>query len=235
MVERTPRVLSKKKKEQAEQTLYDLHNYHCNIHTREIFLHGHYNDHEDPGVEYRMATTFEKNMRLLDQQDKTNILVHMHTCGGEWNDGMAMFNMIELSCSPVTILVYSWARSMSSIIPQAADLRILMPDADFMIHYGWYGEDNQWTAAMSAMEYGKKTEERMLRIYAKRCINGIYFQNLKSVTEEKVMQYLDKKMKEHVDWWMCAEEAVYLGFCDGILGQGKFKTIESIRIKRKMK
>jgi len=236
MVRNQSQAAAKKRKEQLEQILSDLHNLNCNLYTREVYMHGYYNDYDEPGVEYRMATTFEKNIRLLDQQDQTNILVHMHTFGGEWNDGMAMYDIIRFVKSPVTIIGYSWARSMSSIIPQAADLRILLPDCDFMVHYGWYGEENQWTAAMSSMEYAKRSEERMLRVYAKRCINGEYFQNrYKSLTEEKVMEFLDKKMRERGDWWIGSEEAVYYGFADGVLGQPGFETFEKTRIKKKVK
>ena len=170
---------------------------------------------------------------ILDQQDQTNILVHMHTFGGEWNDGMAMYDIIRFVRSPITIIGYSWARSMSSIIPQAADLRILLPDCDFMIHYGWLGTENEWKAAVSTMEYAKKSEERMLRIYARRCINGEYFQSrYKTLTEDKVMTFLDNKMKEKGDWWMCSDEAVYYGFADGILGQPGFENFDKTRIKK---
>jgi ATP-dependent Clp protease protease subunit len=222
-----------------EQILSDVHSYGVNVFTREVFLHGNYSageNNEEPGVEYRMATTFEKNMRILDQEGDANILVHMHTLGGEWSDGMGMFNAIEFARSPITILAYAHARSMSSIIFQAAANRVMMPDAEFMVHFGWEGNEDHYLAFISGAEASKKSAYRMLRIYAKRCIKGQHFQNrYKSLTEEKVMGFLIKKMQERGDWWLDAEQAVYYGMADGVLGQAGFENMEKIRIKKKIK
>lgn len=221
-----------------EQILTDVHYHNINVFTREVFLHGYYGsgDNEEPGVEYRMATTFEKNLRILDQEGQANILVHMHTFGGDWNDGMGMYNAIEFARSPVTILVYAHARSMSSIILQAASKRVLMPDADFMIHFGMEGNEDNYLAYMSAADTSKKAAERMLRIYAKRCINGEYFQSrYKSLTEEKVMAFLGRKIQERGDWWLDAEKACYYGFADCVLGWPGYETPEKIRISKKVR
>jgi len=220
-----------------EQILTGAHSHNVNVFTREIFLHGYYGsgDSEEPGVEYRMATTFEKNMRILDQEGQTNVLVHMHTFGGNWNDGMGMYNAIEFARSPTTILAYAHARSMSSIILQAASKRVMMPDSEFMIHYGTEGNEDHYLAFMSAADASKKVAERMLRIYAKRCINGEYFQNhYKTLTEDKVMAFLTRKMQERGDWWLDAEKSVYYGFCDGVLGDQGFETMDKIRNAKKI-
>ena len=56
----------------------------------------------------------------------------MHSVGGNWNDGMAIFDAIELCQSYVTIIVYGQAESMSSIILQAADKESY--DAKFLFY-----------------------------------------------------------------------------------------------------
>ena len=98
--------------------LYDLHNYGANVDTREIFLHNHYgaNDEDNPGVEYKMSNTFLKNMRALDIKSDKPITIHMQSVGGEWSDGMAIYDAISMSRSFVTIIAYGQAESMSSII-----------------------------------------------------------------------------------------------------------------------
>jgi ATP-dependent Clp protease protease subunit len=236
---RTPRINKPKSPTtKLEQIVTNLHLYNLNVFTREIFLHAYYcsDDTEEQGVEYRMATTFEKNIRMLDQENQSNILIHMHTMGGNWNDGMAIYNTIEFTRSPVTILGYCWARSMSSIILQAASKRVLMPDTDFMVHYGTQGDDDHYLAFMSGAEYSKKLTERMLQIYAKKCINAPYFQNkFKPPTEEKVKNFLEREMQKRGDWWMSAEEAVNFGFADGLLGQPGFETMDMIRTNKKLK
>jgi len=76
----------------------------------------------------------------------------------------------------------------------------------------------------------------MLRIYAKRCINGEHFQNrYKTLTEDKVMAFLARKMQERGDWWLDAEKAVYYGFADCVLGWPGYETLDKIRINKKVR
>jgi ATP-dependent protease ClpP protease subunit len=120
------------------ELLKDFHEYGANINTREIFLHNHYHaeDNQNPGVEYRMSNTFVKNLRALDMRANANITIHCHSIGGEWADGMAIYDAIKLCRSYVTIIIYGQAESMSSIFMQAADYRYMTPNAHFMSHYG---------------------------------------------------------------------------------------------------
>ena len=70
----------------------------------------------------------------------------------------------------------------------------------------------------------------MLDIYTERCIEGPFFQNrYKSLTKDKVRNYIKKKMQQKGDWWLNAEEAVYYGFADGVLGQDGYETIAKLR------
>ena len=224
------RSMAPRKKTELEQLISDVHNHGINHHTREIYMHGYLGEGEEPGVDFRMAAIFIKNMHVLDHQKEENILVHMQTFGGCWNNGMAMFNAIQFANSPVTLLAYAHSRSMSSIIPQAATKRVIMPDTDFMIHNGTYADEGEFTAVMSGMDYAKKAEERMLDIYAHRCIHGEHFQKrYKSLTLDKVKDFLKKRLEQKVDWWITAEEAVYYGFYDGVMGSEGFETIEEIR------
>jgi ATP-dependent protease ClpP protease subunit len=161
----------------------------------------------------------------------------MHeSCGGCWFDGMAMFDSIMFATAPITILAYTRVCSMSTIILQAADNRVLMPNADFMVHFGTESEENHYLGFMTGADFRKKYTPKMLSIYAKRCINGKFFQEYyKTPTEEKVMRFIDKQIKDKGDWWMTSDEAVHYGFADGVLGQPGFETVEKIRINRKQR
>ena len=80
--------------------LYDLHNYGANIDTREIFLHNYYSsDDDNPGVEYKMSNNFLKNIRALEIKSDRPIVIHMQSVGGEWSDGMAIYDAISMSRS----------------------------------------------------------------------------------------------------------------------------------------
>ena len=152
------------KKPDITQTLSDVHAHCVNLHSREIYLHPRYSD-DYGGIEYKMSTTFIKNLHLLNHGSRKNILVHMQTAGGSWEDGMAMFNAIKFSKAPVTILAYAQASSMSGILLQAADKRVLTPDCYCMIHHGSVYIDDNSMAAASAVEVNNSQCKRMLQIF----------------------------------------------------------------------
>ena len=119
-----------------------IHDRCLDIDRRQLWLHGiskagpEY-DGIEPGVEYLMVAQATKNLELFRQQSVSDpLLIHLQTCGGYWEQGMAIHNAISFMPFPVTMLVYTYARSMSSIILQAADHRVMMPDSYFMMHWG---------------------------------------------------------------------------------------------------
>jgi ATP-dependent protease ClpP protease subunit len=228
-------MVNKRRIDELPQILSDIHTYNINYHTRELYLHSRYGDDSDePGVDYRMATTFIKNLAVLEQQSHENILVHMHTIGGEWGDGMAIFDAIRFSKATVNVLAYAQASSMSGIILQAADKRILMPDCYVLIHHGSIVLEQNSVAAKSGADWSDINCKRMLQIFAERAIIGPYFKERKWGVGQ-VKSFIDRKIKEKVDWYLSAQEAVEYGLADGILGQEGFETIRSCRVGRKWK
>lgn len=208
------------KTDMEPELLKDFHDYGANINTREIFLHNHYHteDNQNPGVEYRMSNTFIKNLRALDLRNNNPIIIHMQSVGGEWSDGMAIFDAIAMCRSYVNIIVYGQAESMSSIILQAADYRYMTPNSHFMSHYGSSDINTDYLSAMSQADYEKRTADIMFKIYAKRCVDGQFFYDKfnKKPTESQVRQFLIRKLKSG-DWYLSAEDAVYYGFADAIM------------------
>jgi len=207
------------------ELLKDFHDYGANIATREIFLHNHYHaeDNQNPGVEYRMSNTFIKNLRALDMRSNANITIHCHSIGGEWPDGMAIYDAIQMCRSYVTIIIYGQAESMSSIFMQAADYRYMTPNAHFMSHYGSIDINTDYLSALSESDYHRKTADTMFNIYAGRCVEGKFFYEKfgKKPNVKQVRQYLITKLKSG-DWYLNAEEAVYYGFADSILRNWHF-------------
>jgi ATP-dependent Clp protease protease subunit len=199
--------------------LNDVHNFGCNLSSREIFLHNHYGSDEDnPGVEYKMANTFIKNLRILNQKSTDQIIIHMHSVGGEWSDGMAIYDAIRMSRCYVTIVAYGQVESMSSIIFQAADARYLTPHTYFMSHFGSTAASGEYQNVQNWIKYEKQICDIMLDIYAKRCTKGAYFEEKYQggQTMGKVKNFLNTKLKSG-DWYINAEEAVHYGFADKII------------------
>lgn len=219
----------------VEQLITEIHDHHINHLTREIYLHGYIEaDSEEPGVDYRMATSFIKNLHILDLQNSQNILIHMHTIGGNWSDGMAIYNAIQFSKSPVTVIGYAQASSMSGIVFQAADKRVLMPDCDMMIHHGSIALDDNTMAVKSAVDQNEKACTRMLHIFAEKAVHGKYFQDRK-FSLKRTMTFIDQKIRQVSDWYLAPDEAVYYGFADGILGDKGLETVAKARVGRKRK
>jgi ATP-dependent protease ClpP protease subunit len=222
-----------KKLGEIPQLIGDVHQHSINHHTRELYVHGHYAS-EEPGVDYRMATTFVKNLHILEHQGRSNILVHMHTVGGAWPDGMGMFDSIRHATSSITILTYAHAPSMSGILLQSADKRILMPNTHILIHHGSISLEDTCEAAEEAINQNKRDMQTMLRIFAGRAKYGEYFASRK-YSEKRIMGYIDQKIRHKNDWYLDAEEAVHYGFADGILGEQGFETVAKVRKSRKWK
>lgn len=214
----------------STDTISDIHSYGIDIKNREIYLHGYIgNTDEDPGVEYRMATCLYKNIRLLDTISNDPIIIHMHSIGGNWADGMAIYDAISLCQSHVTIIAYGQAESMSSIILQAADRRVLTPNAYFMLHFGSFHCSGDHLNAHNYAKLDKRNTETMLSIYSKACIKSPYFkEHYKDITIEKIKNYLRRKLKDG-DWYLDANEAINYGFADNILDTRKCKNIESLK------
>jgi len=213
------------------QAIFDLHNFSINPHSREIYLHPYLDNLDDDAgeVEFRMSATFVKNINLLNNLGSSNILIHQQTIGGNWCDGMAIFNAICFSKSSVSIIGYAHVRSMSSITFQAADKRVLMPDTEVVVHLGFVGGEDRSRAMYEYIASAKKADDRMLEIYSKRCVNGKFFKE-RGDKEKQVYRYIkDKVTRQHDDWIMTAEEATYYGFADGVFGQKGFETVEKIR------
>ena len=109
---------------QRSELIYDIHNFSVNADTRELFLNPDYNvENDEAEVDHRMAVTLIKNITFLNSQNDNPIIVHMCSCGGSWEYGLAIYDAIKSSQSEVYIITYAHASSMSSIILQAGDYR----------------------------------------------------------------------------------------------------------------
>ena len=224
-------------KDSLQNLVHDVHTFSINAPSRQIYLHSIYGqtaDEEEPGIEYRLSTTFIKNLHILDAISSENVLVFCHSVGGVWSDGMAAFDAIRAARSPVTILTYAQASSMSGILLQAADKRVLSPSCEFMIHFGSIFVHDNSLAVKSAVDANERYSKQMLKIFATRAMTGRFFKS-RGYNYSKTVAYINRKIRDKSDWYLSAEEAVDFGFADGILGEKGFETMEKIRIGKKYK
>jgi len=205
-------------------SLSDLHSYNINQRTNEIFLFGEdaytftrsENDGEEPGVEYTMANRFIRNLTYLQHRSEDTITIHMKSCGGDWGEGMAIYDAIKICPNYVKIINYTHARSMSSLIFCAADERIMHKHSTFMFHTGtssMSGTVKQWRTENVQLEIGMT---QMLDVYVSTMKSG---GSMKDKTEKQIRKWLINEMDKKEDCYFSAEQAVEYGFADSIIGQ----------------
>lgn len=219
---------SKKNMEIQNNTLYDIHNYNVDVENREIYLHSYFDTEDESGVDYRSAIVFEKNLRYLNTLSLEPILVHMHLPGGDWQDCLGIYDNIKNSKSPICIVAYAKVESSSTVLLQAADLRILSMNTNFLIHYGSISVDNEHKAALSMVQWSENESQKMIDIFAERCMNSKISQT-KKWKKMMAKKHIITQLATKRDWILNAEEAVDYGFADGILGTKKFPNIEYIK------
>jgi ATP-dependent protease ClpP protease subunit len=213
---------------QQDTDLNSIHTYHIDVKNREIYLHSDLNLEEENGIDYKVAVFFEKNIRYLNILSSDPILVHMHLPGGIWEDCLGMFDTIKYSKAKITILAYAKVESASSILLQAANKRILMPNTHVLIHYGSLSIDNEHKAAMSSFQWSEKESQKMIDIFADKCLSSplaVGKNWKKMIIKKHIMSQLAAKS----DWILDADEAVYYGFADGVLGSKKYPNIDSLK------
>jgi len=142
---------------------------------------------------------------------------------------MAIYDAIKACPCQITLLAYAHARSMSSIIPQAADVRVMMPSADFLIHNGTlgFGECN-YQSVVSEVEWAKKSTDVMLDIYVEKCRDGQFFKR-DNMDDKQIRGWLEKQMAYRQEVYFTAKQAVDLGFMDAVLGDENYESIEVLR------
>lgn len=197
-----------------------FHQYNIDVKNREILISGEESMSEpcndEPGVDHILSARLIRNIRILvNENDKAPILIHMKTCGGDWNEGMAVYDAVKTCPVYVTILNYTHARSMSSLILQAADNRVMMPNSEFMFHHGEYGQEGEFITVMNTVEWYKRTMDTMCNIYVD-AMKSTKHSKWRKITKPKIRVWLDDQMDKKNDVYLSAQEAVDNGFADSI-------------------
>lgn len=209
-------------------SIKDIHDYNIDVKSRTIYLNNYPSiiDDSNAGVDHKMVSNFIKNIRILDSIAKSPIFIHMHSIGGSLYDGMAIYDAITACDSYVTMIAYGQAESTSSIILQAADLRIMMPSAYFMLHFGSSSYSANYLDVIKSIEFEKKYTEKTINCYVDCLVKSkFYKEELKSPSTKRARSFLLKKLYQG-DWYLDAQEAVYYGFADGVLGDKLYKSME---------
>lgn len=200
---------------------FRVHEYDVDTDSNQIYLMGTDNRStgemtrlEEPGVEYTMANRFIRNLNICMRANPDKpILIHMKTCGGFWEEGMAIYDAIRTCPSKITILNYTHARSMSSLIFLSANKRVMMPHSWFMFHTGsveFTGTAKQFD---TEAEQSKLLVARMIELY----VDALKEQGTMSRwSRARLRQWLKAQMDKKEDVFLEADQAVTFGFADEI-------------------
>lgn len=207
--------------ETERHRITDIHEFGIDTKLFVVYLQGVENalvdeDGYEPGVEFMMANRFIKNLDILAGMDPDRpITVSMKTNGGFVEEGMAMYDAIRSTPNPIVIVNYTHARSMSSIIFQAANKRVMMPHSSFMFHMGeeWVGGTTK--QARSGIEWNKRNDQVMFDVYID-AIKATPNTKMSGWSRARIEKWLKEEMDKKEDVYFTAEETVALGFADEI-------------------
>lgn len=159
-----------------------------------------------------VAANLVKGLIVLDSinVDK-QITIHLNNVGGDEYHGNAIFDHIRACKSRVVIVATGHAMSMGSIMLQAADERIMTPNAKQMIHYG--------TPVLADPDGHAKTQYKWTEECKKLSawMEDLYLEKIR----QKHPDFKKKKLVEmlNFDTILSARESVDLGLADKILGE----------------
>jgi ATP-dependent protease ClpP protease subunit len=208
---------NKRRKSDALSDISIIHDKWIDVDGRQMWIHSIESEPDggEPGVEYMMANHVIKNLHiLLKSNAKAPVIIHLHACGGVDHEGFAIYDAIKLMPYRVTMISYTHARSMSSVILQAADNRILLPHSYFLFHDGEMCASGTVKAVRECTKFSYIHSGYMKDIYADRlCKKGKF----KGCNKEYIKRELQKHMDKKEDVYLTAEEAIEWGFADKIL------------------
>lgn len=166
-------------------------------------------DDDESGVDYAMAERAVKGLQILDATSRSDgITVWLNTLGGDVVHGMAVYDAIQRCRNHVTVVGTGPVMSMGVWILQAADRRVLTPNAQIMVHVGTAGTEdhlvNLQRYAAEAKRWDRWAEDVLLeRIRAKH------------------PKYTRAKLRRLClfDSYLTAAEALELGLADELLAK----------------
>ncbi len=193
-----------------KHTVYNMEVFHENniyIPSRTIYFGS-----SEPGFDMDTVNAFTvgqtiKNLHVLDKINSKPITLLLNTPGGNWEDGMAVYDIIKTLKSRVTIIGMGKIYSMGSIIMQAGHTRLMTENAYMMIHDGSDAYDGNTKSFEAWASHSKITRYKMYNIY----FDKMKVKN-KKITLEKI-----ELMCAH-DKIFTADEAVKVGLADMIGG-----------------
>lgn len=170
---------------------------------RKIYLFGE--------IEEAMAHRFIVSFEVMDQSPG-DIVVVLSSGGGSEPAGYAIYDCIKMSKNHVTIVGMGAVQSIAALIMQAGDLRLLSPEARFMIHNGHL-----------EMDGASIDSDKLLSISKEVSTNNLRYSKLLADRSRQQLIWVQKACEREA--YFSSEECLEYGFIDGILVPGHTKSV----------
>lgn len=125
--------------------------------------------------------------------------------GGLVMDGMPLFDFLmsmRAKGHHITTIAQGMAASMAGILLQAGDVRLIGPESVILIHEISFGAFGKPPEMEDEVAFLKMLSRRVLNIFASRS----------NLSAAQIQRKWNRK-----DWWLDSDEALELGFVDGIV------------------
>jgi ATP-dependent Clp protease protease subunit len=185
-----------------------FHETNLYIPTRTIYFGGVGVDSSSDNDEVNCRTVSQliKNLHILETKEIGPISLLLNTPGGSWEDGIAVYDLINNLKSEVIIIGMGKVWSMGSIIFQAGTKRILMPNSTMMIHDGHDG----YVGDAKSFENWAMDSKRVRNI-----MYNIYYERMKKRNPKITLKDIEN-MCAH-DKILDAKESVEIGLADLVM------------------
>jgi len=160
-------------------------------------------------------------LRSIGDQE---VFVDLNSPGGDFFEGVAIYNMLREHKHKVTVRILGMAASAASVIAMAGDEILIGKAGFFMVHNAWVvavGNRHDLAAAAKTME---PFDDAMAEVYADRS----------GAEKSQSVEWMDKET------WFNGSQAVNAGLADGFLSsntivEDKEKTNSMAAMKPAMK
>lgn len=172
------------------------------------------------------AIRFHKNIILLESLGDAPITIHFNSEGGEEDPGWAMYDILRRTSSWSVGVAWGSCSSMSTIIFQACDRRLVSPHCSFMIHEGTLTSTGT-QHIRNSVSFAEETKRKLELMYE------VYSQHTK-LSKKELQTLMQKNLGG--DLYLSKDQIVKYGFADEVIALNDWpKTLDKKYIPSKVK
>lgn len=134
--------------------------------TAHIYIYGDIINEQYAEIEEQGYTSLTSVIHSVKAQAKFDeLIVHIHSRGGDVTEGFAIYDYLRSLKKPVTTIIDGLCASIATIVALAGDKRKIQPNSEFYIHNPWGNVTGNYNSVNQYAEELKKAEERILNFY----------------------------------------------------------------------